>query len=139
MTAPLSFAQERLWFLHQLDPASAKYNVPTALRFTGPLDRAALQRALTAIVTRHEVLRAVFAAPDGVPQQLIAPPAECPLPVTDISASRTPMIDAEQVVARTAGLPFDLTTGPLLRARLVRLGELEHLLVLVLHHIVSDE
>jgi amino acid adenylation domain-containing protein len=139
MTAPLSFAQERLWFLHQLDPTSTRYNVPTALRFTGPLDSAALQRALTTIVTRHEVLRTVFAAPDGVPRQLVRPPAACPLPVTDISASRTPMIDAEQVVARAAGLPFDLTTGPLLRARLVRLGEQEHLLVLVLHHIVSDE
>jgi amino acid adenylation domain-containing protein len=136
---PLSFAQERMWLLHRLDPASPAYNLPLALRITGPLDAGALGRALTEVVTRHEVLRTTFDTPDGVPVQLVHDPAPVPLPAHDIGGSGTPMIDAGRVVDEQAGRPFDLAAGPPLRPLLIRLGDHEHVLSLVLHHIVSDE
>ncbi|HET7228485.1 MAG TPA: amino acid adenylation domain-containing protein [Longimicrobium sp.] len=140
-TAPASFAQERLWFLDRLQPGNAFYNVPTALRLRGELNVPALERALAEVVRRHEVLRTVFREEDGAPLQVISPFAGFALPVDDLSA-----IDPgarEAVLARRASehgeLPFDLAAGPLFRARLLRLAEPEHALLLCAHHAVADE
>ncbi|MER7792434.1 condensation domain-containing protein, partial [Streptomyces sp. NPDC097640] len=131
---PLSFTQQRLWFLAQLDGASAAYNIPMAVRLRGRLDRAALVRALEAVVRRHEALRTRFVDHDGVPYQHIgdgrdfavreeepADPAELPL-----------------ICAREAAAPFDLEHDSLIRARLLRESEQEHVLLVTMHHSVSD-
>jgi amino acid adenylation domain-containing protein len=137
---PLSFAQRRLWFIDQLEPGSAFYNVPLAVRLTGRLDAQALGRTLTEVVRRHEVLRTTFANVDGEPVQVIHPPAPVRLEVEDLSGVEGQAREAEamRLAAAEARLPFDLSTGPLLRARLLRLDEEEHVCLLTLHHIVSD-
>jgi surfactin family lipopeptide synthetase A len=136
-----SYAQQRLWFLDQLVPHSAAYNVAWAWRLEGPLEPAALAGALGAIVARHEALRTTFAAgADGIPQQVIHPPAPVAVPLDDLSgrsaAERAGR--AELLVREEAERPFDLARGPLLRARLVRLGAAEHLFLLTIHHIAFD-
>ena len=135
---PLSYAQQRLWFIHQLDPASPVYNIPLGVRLRGELDIAALRATLTEIVRRHEALRTTFSVREGQPQQIIQPPADQELPVTDLAN----LADAEQEAGRIANeearLPFDLERGPLLRARLLRLSEEQHVLLVTMHHIVSD-
>jgi amino acid adenylation domain-containing protein len=137
---PLSFAQERLWFLDRLQPGSAFYNIPLALRLHGELDVAALERALGETVRRHESLRTVFAEADGAPVQVVAPFRGFALAVEDLSA----LADEEREaalrgrVAEEGTRPFDLAAGPLFRAGLVRLGEEEHVLLLCMHHAVSD-
>jgi amino acid adenylation domain-containing protein len=137
---PLSFAQERLWFIDRLEPGSATYNLPAALRLAGGLDEAALERALGEVVRRHEALRTVFAEADGSPVQVIAPFAGFALPVEDLSGLGE--ADREAAVGRRAGeeasRPFDLSAGPLFRAALLRLDAEEHVLLLSMHHIVSD-
>ena len=137
---PLSFAQERLWFIDRLEPGSAVYNIPMAWRLGGALDRAALERALGEIVRRHEALRTVFAEVDGSPVQVIAPFGGFALPVEDLSASSE--ADREAAVRQRAGeearRPFDLAAGPLFRAALLRLGGEDHVLLLSMHHVVSD-
>jgi amino acid adenylation domain-containing protein len=137
---PLSFAQERLWFVDRLEPGSAVYNVPVAWRLGGALDEAALERALGEIVRRHEALRTVFAEAGGSPVQVIAPFGGFALPVEDLSGLGE--ADRDAAVVRRAGeearRPFDLSAGPLFRARLLRLGAGEHVLLLSMHHIVSD-
>ncbi|SMC29919.1 amino acid adenylation domain-containing protein, partial [Andreprevotia lacus DSM 23236] len=137
---PLSFAQQRLWFLDQLEPHSAAYNIPAALRLRGALDLPALQQALTAIVQRHEVLRTRFARQDAESQQIIDDAATCPIAVVDLSLSSGISQDDAVIEALRAGAlqPFDLAKGSLLRAQLIRLAEHEHLLALTLHHIVAD-
>ncbi|HEX2516297.1 MAG TPA: amino acid adenylation domain-containing protein, partial [Chloroflexota bacterium] len=137
---PLSFAQQRLWFLDQLEPGSGAYNLPAAVRLEGPLDVDVLARALDALVARHEALRTTFAAAEGRPEQVVAPALAVPLPVADLSALAPDAREAA-VISRAraeAGAPFDLTAGPLLRAALLRLGPAEHVLLLTLHHIVAD-
>jgi amino acid adenylation domain-containing protein len=137
---PLSFAQERLWFLDRLEPGSTTYNILVARRLGGALDQAALERSLSEIVRRHEALRTVFAQADGSPVQVIAPFGGFALPVEDLSALGE--TDREAAVRRRAGeeaaRPFDLAAGPLFRAALLRLGAEEHVLLLSMHHIVSD-
>ncbi|HZG42966.1 MAG TPA: amino acid adenylation domain-containing protein, partial [Longimicrobium sp.] len=137
---PLSFAQERLWFLDRLEPGSTTYNMPAALRLTGALDEAALERALSEIVRRHEALRTTFAEADGSAVQVIAPFGGFALPVEDLSGLSES--DREAAVTRRAGeearRAFDLSAGPLFRAALLRLGAEEHVLLLSMHHIVSD-
>ncbi|MFL5383771.1 MAG: condensation domain-containing protein, partial [Longimicrobiaceae bacterium] len=137
--APLSFAQERLWFLDRLEPGSAVYNIPLARRL-GALDEAALERALGEIVRRHEALRTTFREVDGSPVQVIAPFGGFTLPVEDLSGLSE--ADREAAVRRRANeeavRPFDLTAGPLFRAVLLRLGARDHVLLLSMHHIVSD-
>jgi amino acid adenylation domain-containing protein len=139
-TLPLSYAQQRLWFIHQLEPDSPAYNIPLAVRLTGHLDPSALARSLSEIVRRHEALRTTFSLHDARPYQLIHPPAPIELPLTDLSA--LPGAEREQAAQRIAEeearLPFDLGRGPLLRARLLRLDAEEHVLLFTTHHIVSD-
>ncbi|HEY0735728.1 MAG TPA: amino acid adenylation domain-containing protein, partial [Herpetosiphonaceae bacterium] len=142
-SAPLSFAQERLWFLDQLQPGSAFYNEPVAVRLTGALDVAALHQSLNAIVRRHETLRTTFAPPesvDGSPRQVIAPSLKIELPVLDLRglplAERE--AEAERLGAAEVARPFDLTAGPLLRAVLLRLADDDHIALLTFHHIIFD-
>jgi amino acid adenylation domain-containing protein len=137
---PLSFAQRRLWFLHQMNPASAAYNMPVAFRMSGPLDAAALGWALSEIVRRHEILRTTFEVLDEEPVQLIAAPHDLTPTLTDLSALPVSEREgeAERLAREEVRRPFDLARGPLLRAALVRLAADEHVLLLTLHHIVSD-
>jgi amino acid adenylation domain-containing protein len=138
---PLSFSQERLWFLDRLDPGSPAYNIHSATRFQGPLDAEALERSLTEMVRRHESLRTTFMAVDGKPVQVIAPPAPFRLPVIDLSALSAPdrVREMERIATEEAQTPFDLSTGPLLRVRLIRLEANDHLWVENIHHIISDD
>ncbi|MFE9631360.1 non-ribosomal peptide synthase/polyketide synthase [Streptomyces sp. NPDC006463] len=130
---PVSFAQARLWFAAELDPESTEYNSGGALRLTGPLDLAALRRALDALVTRHESLRTTFAEADGEAVQVIHPPAPVDLPVAACTAAELP-----GRIRAALGRVFDLRTGPLLRATLLRIEEEEHVLVLAMHHMITD-
>ncbi|MFC6015638.1 amino acid adenylation domain-containing protein, partial [Plantactinospora solaniradicis] len=137
---PLSFAQQRLWFLHQLEPDSAEYNEPLALRITGALDVEALRGALDELVRRHEVLRTrLVTGADGRAYQVVDEFTASGLVVTDLSGQADPLAAAVAWVAADAVEPFDLATGPLLRARLLRLGASDHVLSLCSHHVVSDE
>ncbi|GHF53719.1 amino acid adenylation domain-containing protein/non-ribosomal peptide synthase protein (TIGR01720 family) [Amycolatopsis bartoniae] len=133
LTAPLSFAQQRLWFLDEFEPGSTEYVSPTALRLRGDLDVEALNSALTALVARHESLRTTFDAVDGHGVQIVHPPYEVRVPLTVLNGR-----SLEAVLAEVATEPFDLRAGPLLRTRLVRLAPDDHVLTLVLHHIVTD-
>ncbi|MFF0433770.1 condensation domain-containing protein [Streptomyces sp. NPDC004327] len=134
----LSFAQQRLWFMQQIDPETTLYNVPTVLRLRGALDRAALGLALDAVVARHEVLRTTYAAPAGVPHQVIAAPAPVPLPFTDVSASGDPEAEARRIADEAARHVFDLAAAPPLAARLVRVAADDHRLVVTFHHVAID-
>jgi amino acid adenylation domain-containing protein len=131
---PLSFSQESLWLIHQLDPASPAYNIPIALRISGRLDPAALARTLAEVVRRHEALRTTF--PGGRPVQKIHPPSPVPLPVIDLSGSPQ---EARRLIREEALRPFDLALGPLLRATLIRLAEEDYHFLLTVHHAVADE
>src|SRR5687768_13809490 len=139
-TVPTSFAQERLWFIDRLEPGSAVYNIPVARRLAGALNEAALERALGEIVRRHEALRTVFMDVDGSPVQVIAPFGGFALPVEDLS--NLGEADREAAVKRRAdeeaARPFDLSAGPLFRAALLRLAAEEYVLLLSMHHVVSD-
>ncbi|HEY6323031.1 MAG TPA: amino acid adenylation domain-containing protein, partial [Thermoanaerobaculia bacterium] len=138
--APLSFAQQRLWFLDQLDPGSATYNVPAALRLSGTLNVPALTCALDEVVRRHEVLRTVYAVVGGDPVQRIVPRLAMALPQVDLRRLTAPRrhTAADRLATAAARRPFDLAAGPLLRCILLRLAETEHLALLTMHHIVSD-
>ncbi|HSK65006.1 MAG TPA: amino acid adenylation domain-containing protein, partial [Pyrinomonadaceae bacterium] len=130
---PLSFAQQRLWFIDKLSPGNPVYNIQVAVRLIGRLDRLALEQALNEIVRRHEVLRTSFAIRDGVPVQIIAPEYSIALPVTGISGE-----SLERVYAEEGHYSFDLEKLPLLRFRLLKLSDTEHALLLTMHHIISD-
>ena len=137
---PLSFGQERLWFLLRLDPGSPAYHLPHNLRLAGPLDAAALAAAFAAVVRRHEILRTRYAAVDGAPVQEIDPPGTFRLPLVDLSALPEEAREEEAAawVVQGARAPFDLAVEQPLRARLLRLGREDHALSLTLHHIASD-
>jgi len=137
---PLSFAQQRLWFLDQLEPGSSIYNIFTSVPFDEPIKVAALEQSLNEIVRRHESLRTTFVAVDGQPFQLIAPSLRLPLPVVDLRGWAAPGREAEaqRLASAEAARPFDLAQGPLLRATLLRLEEQASVLLLVMHHIVTD-
>ncbi|HEX6863213.1 MAG TPA: amino acid adenylation domain-containing protein, partial [Thermoanaerobaculia bacterium] len=136
---PLSFAQERLWFLDQLDPGQATYNISTALHLDGPLDGAALRASLAEIVRRHEVLRSTFPLAGGGPVQVVGPSVAA-MAVVDLSAVPGGLREAEvrRRVSEEANRPFDIARGPLLRAVLLRVAPEEHVAVVAMHHIVSD-
>lgn len=135
-----SFAQQRLWFLDQLEPESPRYNVFTTFRLEGHLQVSALEQALTEILRRHETLRTLFQEVQGEPRIEVTPAGPASLPVRDLSALPPP--EREREVARLsteeARRPYSLSEGPLLRTTLVRLAETEHLLLLGMHHIASD-
>jgi amino acid adenylation domain-containing protein len=136
---PLSFNQRQLWFLDQWSGGRPVYHDPTVLRLVAPLDYAALQRTLTMVASRHEVLRTRYPAQHGVPYQHIEPaPAAVPLPVHDFSGHDDPSGAVRQFVAGHIRRPFDLAAGPVLRAALAKLGETEHVLALAVHHIATD-
>ncbi|HEX7243129.1 MAG TPA: amino acid adenylation domain-containing protein, partial [Longimicrobiaceae bacterium] len=137
---PLSFAQRRLWFIHQLEPGSATYNMPHALRLRGRFDPAVLERGLTEVVRRHEALRTVFGMVDDEPVQVVREAAPVVLPVTDLRGLSAESRGAEmlRLASEEAVLPFDLTAGPLLRVSAVRLDEADWGLLLTMHHVVSD-
>ncbi|HEU4452505.1 MAG TPA: condensation domain-containing protein, partial [Longimicrobium sp.] len=138
---PLSFAQQRLWFLHQMEPESPFYNIPAAVRLTGALDADALRRALREVVRRHEALRTTFlAGAEGSVQVVHPAPDDFPLPLADLRALGRAEAEAEarRLAAVEAATPFDLRHDPMLRALLVRVAGDEHLLVLNLHHVAGD-
>lgn len=137
---PLSFAQQRLWFLDQLAPGSPFYSIPAAVRLSGRLDVSALERALNEVVDRHEVLRTTFAAEKGEPLQRITSSLTIPIPILDLSdlAEEEREDEVRRLAVEEAQTPFDLAVGPLVRAKLVRLGEQEHVMLFNMHHIVSD-
>jgi amino acid adenylation domain-containing protein len=137
---PLAYAQQRLWFLDQLEPGNPFYNLPGAVRLTGPLDESAFARALSEVVRRHDALRTTFHAVEGRPVQRVGPPGELPLSRIDLSGLPAVAREASvraHVAAEVQG-SFDLATGPLLRFLLLRLGVEERVLVFSLHHIISD-
>ncbi|MGZ9932443.1 condensation domain-containing protein [Streptomyces sp. NC-S4] len=135
----LSFAQQRLWFMQQIDPDTTLYNVPTVLRLRGALDHGRLGRALTALVARHEVLRTTYQESSGVPHQAVAvAPGEFPLPTTDLSAAAEPAAEAARIAAEAGAYVFDLAADLPLRAHLLRLGAEDHHLVVTFHHIAID-
>src|SRR5689334_4591622 len=135
---PLSYAQQRLWFIHQLDPDSPAYNIPLAVRLKGQLDVDALRATLTEIVHRHEALRTTFVVRDGQPHQLIRPAAKLELPITDLTNVADREREVQRIAEAEARLPFDLERGPLLRVRLLQVADEEQVLLVTMHHIVSD-
>jgi amino acid adenylation domain-containing protein/FkbM family methyltransferase len=139
---PLSFGQERLWFIDRLEPGGAGYHMPVALRLTGPLDRAALAAALGLVVERHQVLRTTYRQSEGEePEGRLSSAPAATLPVVDLSALADPDLrrrELERVTAAEARRPFDLATDPALRALAVVSGADEHAVLVTLHHIASD-
>src|SRR5215216_3464869 len=137
---PTSFSQQRLWLLDQLQPGNPAYNMPAAARLSGKLNVAALEQSIRALIERHETLRTTFCFSDGQPMQVISPPFLLSLPRLSLEhcTPDTRQAELEQIIASEAQLPFDLEQGLLLRVKLVRLSADEHVLVLVLHHIISD-
>ena len=138
--APLSFAQQRLWFIDQLVSGSTFYNVSSAVRLQGRLDISALERTISEVARRHEVLRTTFRMVDGEPAQVIAPVQPFALPVTDLSdlTEQDREEELRQLLSDFSAQPFDLSRDSLLRVRLVRLGEDSHAVMLVTHHIICD-
>ncbi|MEJ2020081.1 MAG: condensation domain-containing protein, partial [Maritimibacter sp.] len=135
---PLSFAQQRLWFIAQLEEkASAAYHIPGGVKLIGPLDRDALKASLDRIVARHEALRTHFEAIDGTPMQVIAA-KDCGLVLQEHNLSDNIDVDLEALAKDEATRPFDLAKGPLIRGQLLRLSATEHVLLVTMHHIVSD-
>ena len=137
---PLSYAQERLWVLDQIEPDNPLYNIPRALRLRGTLNADALERALNEIVRRHESQRTTFEVRDGIPVQVIVPSLEIPLVLHDLSslAKEIREAEAERLAVAEAQRPFDLKQAPLVRAHLFRLAPEDYVLQLTMHHIVSD-
>ena len=137
---PLSFAQQRLWFLDQLEPGRSDYNIPVGYRLHGLLDVTALEQSLNEIVGRHEVLRTSFTTVDDEPVQVISAAASARLAVVELEDLAGPEAEreVERLVSAEAGHAFDLSKGPLIRATLFRLAEADHVFLLTLHHIVAD-
>ncbi len=137
---PLSFSQQRLWFLDQYEPNSSVYNIPSAIRLTGALDVSALEQSVQEMFNRHEALRTTFSTVEGQAVQVIAPSLKLALPVIDLSETAEAQREeqARLLAQEEARRPFDLSQGPLFRARLLQLGKQDHVLLMTLHHIVSD-
>src|SRR5690242_11945727 len=138
---PLSFAQQRLWFLQQMNPQSPAYNMPIASRLFGKLNVKVLERALNEIVQRHEVLRTTFQMVDAQPMQVISPRAALVVQLLDLThlPETSREAEAHRLAVKNLRRPFDLVNGPLMRAALVRLNVEDHLLLLAMHHIISDD
>src|SRR6185295_16697868 len=135
---PVSFAQQRLWFLDQLEPGSPFYNLPQVISIKGNLDVDALQRTFNEIVSRHESLRTSFSqTPEGV-RQVIAKTLTTEVPVDDLTSLAEHDLAIAKLAREEARRPFDISTGPLLRVRLLRISAERHVLLMTMHHIVSD-
>src|SRR6185369_13117263 len=136
----LSFGQQRLWFLDQLESSSSTYNIPCVLRVGGAIDIAALERSLNEVVSRHEILRTTYAVVDEQPVQLIAPELKLAVSMIDVSDLHEFEREerAQQLVMAEAREPFNLATGPLVRVSLIRRKQEDHTLMLTLHHILAD-
>ena len=139
-TFPCSYAQQRLWFLDQIEPGNALYNLPAAIRLKGRLDSEALERSLQEVVRRHETLRTAFGYVNGEPVQIIHPNVQAELQTVDLSAICTNEQEqqVQQITSSEAQQPFHLGQSPLLRMKLLRLREQDHVLLLTMHHIISD-
>src|SRR5215469_15297604 len=135
---PTTFAQQRLWFLEQLQPGGTSYLIPWFLRATGKLDIAALARSLNQVIERHEILRTTFSWKERMPVQVVHPALTLEVPVRDLSACRNPVREAANLAREEARRPLDLERGPLVRAQLLRLSEEDHVLLLTVHHIIFD-
>src|SRR5688572_10347163 len=139
--ARLSFSQERMWFVHQLLPDAAAYNMSSATTVTGPWDKVAFLSALGSVVTRHDMLRTTFAAPEGDPRQRVARELES-LPVAEHDCTHLPAHEREEAAQSLAAeytmRPFDLEHGPLWRVLIVRTDHDRHLVAIVMHHIIGD-
>jgi len=137
---PASFAQQRLWFLDQLDPGTAAYNLPRAFRIDGPLNIDILKQALQFVIRRHASLRTVFDSVEGEARQVVLSDVELSLPVTDLTDVPEAEREAEalRIASEEGKKPFDLSEGPLLRALLLQMGPNSFMLLLVMHHIITD-
>src|SRR6185436_5624043 len=137
---PCSFAQQRLWFLDQLEPGNLAYIVPGIFRFDGPLDLAAFTESVNEVIRRHEILRTSFADIEGEPVQVIEEPQRVAVPLIDLTGVREPERAAEiqRLAEEEAGRAFDLGCAPLLRVTLLKLDEQDHIVLLTMHHIISD-
>ncbi|UAA39459.1 amino acid adenylation domain-containing protein [Paraneptunicella aestuarii] len=138
---PLSFAQERLWFIEQMEPDNTSYNLPGAVTISGDLNTEHLEQAFNLLIERHENLRTIFINEEGQGRQVILPSMDFKLKRIDLSQienEATLHEQLQQLGQEEAATPFDLTKGPLLRGKLVKLGENEHMLMLTKHHIISD-
>ena len=134
----LSFAQQRLWFLDQLVPDNPFYNIASSYLLVGPLDQGTLARAISEVVARHEALRTRFVSRGGRPHQVVDPAGPVELEVVDLSGAAEPVAEAHRLARAEAAAPFDLARGPLLRTRLLCIGPEDHVLLVTVHHIVSD-
>jgi amino acid adenylation domain-containing protein len=139
-TYPLSFAQERLWFIDQLVPDSSVYNLPAAVRLTGPLNVPALELTINEICRRHKSLTTTFPSIDGQPVQMVNPAQPISIPILDLSSWSVDERDTEarRIVDSEARKPFNLATGPLIRVQLLKLEEEEFIVMLTMHHIIAD-
>jgi len=139
-TFPLSYAQQRLWFLDQLEPGSTAYNLPAAIRLKGSLHKDILEKTFYEIVKRHEILRTTFSTVNGTPMQITAPKGSLPINHIDISSLKEDSRDdaLRKILKEENAKPFNLTKGPLLFIHLIRISETEHVLFLIMHHIISD-
>lgn len=137
---PLAFSQERMWFIHQLEPESAAFNIATAVRLMGTLDEAALQQAINALIRRHESLRTTIHVDDGRPVQVIAPEVSLTVPLIDLCTlpEEEREATARQLASELVRQPFDLARGPLMRMALYRLAAEDHVVAFSMHHVISD-
>ena len=137
---PLSFAQQRLWFLDQLEPGSAVYNTFSGLRLKGPLNPGKLEESLNAVIKRHQILRTKFAIQDGRPVQVVVPDLALAFKIDDLRDIGPGAAEAEieRLAAEEAAAPFDLSTGPLLRATALKFSEEDHAVLFTMHHIIND-
>jgi amino acid adenylation domain-containing protein/thioester reductase-like protein len=138
--SPLSFSQQRLWFLDQLEPNSASYNLRSALRISGGLNTDALEASINRVIRRHEILRTAIPTENGRPHQVIAAEYTLKMPVLDISGipENRRETTLSELLSEEAEIPFDISTLPLLRVKLIRLDETQHVLLVTMHHIISD-
>ncbi len=136
----LSFSQQRLWFLDQLQPGGSFYNIPTALKLKGRLNLEALKNSINLLVSRHEVFRTTFADEGGKPVQIIADNLELELNLEDLSALKSDEAEKEirKIAQSEAAFAFNLATGPLIRVRMLKVSDEEHVIIFTLHHIISD-
>src|SRR5690606_13610250 len=137
-SVPLSYSQRSLWYFHRLVSAGPVYNIPVVVRLRGQVDAEALRRAADHVVGRHETLRTTFREIGGEPRAVVSPTARCDFGTVDVSSEPVPEQAAARAVSSEASRPIDLTEGPLLRLRLIRLAPEEHHLCVVVHHIVAD-